>query len=121
MKPFQVAIYLALPKVLSGSLSVSKTRSRTIMGPSTKYVTLFLTNFDPLPLSHCVTHLGTPLKYVTHLESPIFCSTCIHAYVFTGVDRGVFCLEGFVRVVFVLPPSVIIHLLQQKAKHHFQF
>jgi len=36
------------------------------------YVTLFWTNFDPPPLSHFVTHLGTPLKYVTHLEPPNF-------------------------------------------------
>src|SRR6218665_1009869 len=56
------------------------------MGPSIKYVTLYWTNFDPLPLSHIVTHLGTPLKYVTHLgiNPRIFSSTCIHTYVFTG-------------------------------------
>ena len=29
-----------------------------------------LDQFDPSPLSHIVTHLGTPLKYVTHLETP---------------------------------------------------
>src|SRR6218665_135689 len=39
-----------------------------IKGPSIKYVTLFLANFYPLPLSHFVTHPGTiPRKYVTHL------------------------------------------------------
>src|SRR6218665_1603051 len=33
------------------------------LGPSIKYVTLLLTNFDPLPpLSHFGTHLGTPHK-----------------------------------------------------------
>src|SRR6218665_4195365 len=31
-------------------------------GPSIKYVTLFLAHFDPLPLSHFVTHPSTPLK-----------------------------------------------------------
>src|SRR6218665_4049140 len=44
-------------------------------GPTIKYVTLFLANFDPLPpLSHFVTHSGTPpQKYVTHLGlTPIF-------------------------------------------------
>src|SRR6218665_563358 len=41
-------------------------------GPSIKYVTLFLANFYPLPLSHFVTHPGTPRKYVTHLGPPIF-------------------------------------------------
>src|SRR6218665_3111219 len=61
-----------------------KYRPNTQLGPSIKYmyVTLFWTNFDPLP--HFVTHLGTPLKYVTHLGPPIFSSTCIHTYVFTG-------------------------------------
>src|SRR6218665_3717109 len=39
-------------------------------GPSIKYVTLFLANFDPFPLSHFVTHPGTPRKYVTHLGPP---------------------------------------------------
>src|SRR6218665_2925851 len=39
------------------------------MGPSIKYVTLFLANFDPSP----VTHPGTPpKKYVTHLGPPKF-------------------------------------------------
>src|SRR6218665_1537202 len=38
--------------------------------PSIKYVTLFLTNFTPSPLSNFVTHLGTPLKYGTHLGPP---------------------------------------------------
>src|SRR6218665_3575152 len=33
---------------------------------------LFLANFDPLPLSHFVTHPGTLRKYVTYLEPPIF-------------------------------------------------
>src|SRR6218665_436155 len=32
----------------------------------------FFPNFDPLPLSHFVTHLGTPRKYITHLGPPIF-------------------------------------------------
>ena len=32
------------------------------LGLSIKYVTLFLANFDPLPLSHFVTHPGTPQK-----------------------------------------------------------
>jgi len=43
------------------------------MGPSIKYVMLFLTSFDTLspPLSHFVTHLGTPpIKYVTSQNTP---------------------------------------------------
>src|SRR6218665_2516511 len=75
------------------------------MGPSIKYVTLFWTNFDPLPLSHIVTHLGTPIKYVAHLGLPrIFSSrpTCIHTvYIFLYREvclnsRGS-CLGSFVR------------------------
>src|SRR6218665_1713737 len=76
-------------------------------GPSIKYVTLFRTNFDsPFPLSHIVTHLGTPLKYVTHLGNHprMFSSTCIHTYVFTGrfvLVLGGSCPGCFVRVLFV--------------------
>src|SRR6218665_521690 len=40
------------------------------MGPSIKFATLFLTNFDPLPLSHFVTHRGPPIKYVTSRNTP---------------------------------------------------
>src|SRR6218665_622431 len=36
-----------------------------------KYVTLFLSNFDPLPLSHFVTHPGTP-KVRYNLEPTSF-------------------------------------------------
>ena len=42
------------------------------MGPSIKYVTLFLANFTPLPLSHFVTYPWTPRKYVTHFGPPDF-------------------------------------------------
>ena len=35
---------------------------KSYKGPSIKYVTLFLANFDPLPLSHFVTHPVTPPK-----------------------------------------------------------
>jgi len=37
------------------------------MGPSIEYVTLFWTNFDPLPC-HTLSHIsGLSLKYITHL------------------------------------------------------
>src|SRR6218665_2951297 len=42
---------------------------------SIKYVTLFLTNFYPSPVTLCHTSRYTPLKYVTHLGPPIFSST----------------------------------------------
>ena len=41
------------------------------MGPFIKYVTLFLANFDPPPLSHFVTSRD-PQKYVTRLGPPDF-------------------------------------------------
>src|SRR6218665_1028089 len=37
---------------------------------SIKYFMLFLTNFDPLPLSHFVTHRRPPIKYVTSWNTP---------------------------------------------------
>src|SRR6218665_2258849 len=80
-------------------------------GPSIKYVTLFLANFDPLPLSLFVTHPGTLQKYVTHLgppppifsrpsqknpdKSPLYKFSLNRAFV-RGLLSGVFCLEGFV-------------------------
>src|SRR6218665_3048443 len=92
-------------------------------GPSIKYVTLFLANFDPLPLSHFVTHPGTPRKYVIHLGPPpisrrpstknpdksplvqilfqLFAEVFVRA---RGFCQGVFCLEGFVRGGFCLFP-----------------
>src|SRR6218665_1360896 len=98
-------------------------------GPSIKYVTLFLANFDPLPLSHFVTHPGTPRKYVTRLGPPtpflvglvqksrtkVPCTNSI-SIVRGGFFRG-FCPGWFLSI----PPSVTIHLLQQKVKHHFKF
>src|SRR6218665_1327312 len=46
----------------------------TRMGPSIKYVTLFLANFDPLtPDTLCHTFRDPP-KYVTHLGPPPICS-----------------------------------------------
>ena len=82
-------------------------------GPSIKYVTLFLANFDPLlPLSHfailpwtppkkCVTHLGLPRLLVGLVQenpdkSPlyIFSLNCSRVFLFC---QRVFCLEGFVR------------------------
>src|SRR6218665_2269021 len=76
------------------------------MGPSIKYVTPFLANFDPLPLSHFVTHLGTPKKYVTHLGPPIFSrpSTKIldknPLYKFYLNCSRRFLSRGFTRVAF---------------------
>src|SRR6218665_1586313 len=97
-------------------------------GPSIKYVMLFLANFDPLPLSHFVTHPGTPQKYATHLGPPPRFSVglvqktrtktpCTNSLL---IVRGVFAQRALSWVVFVHSPSVRIHLLQQKGKHHFK-
>src|SRR6218665_2908723 len=106
-----------------GPMSITKLSPK---GPSIKYVTLFLANFDPLlPLSHFVTHPGTPRKYVTHLGpsfrflvglvqqswTKVLCTNSI------SIVRGGFCPGWFLSI----PPSVTIHLLQQKVKHHFKF
>src|SRR6218665_3516973 len=41
------------------------------LGPSIKYVTRFLANFYPLPLSHFVTHPGTPHKALMLQSNPL--------------------------------------------------
>src|SRR6218665_2520902 len=77
------------------------------MGPSIKYVTLFLANFDPPPP---VTHPGTS-ESTSHIsEPPVFSRAStktrtknpvqILSQLFTGpfvreFCQGVFCLEGF--------------------------
>src|SRR6218665_1040987 len=61
--------------------------SPTPMGPSIKYVTLFRTNFDPLPC-----HTSWDLPKVRHISrTPIFRSTYINTYALVR--------EGIVRVV----------------------
>src|SRR6218665_980186 len=78
------------------------------MGPSIKYVTLFLANFDPLPLSHFVTHPVTPRKYVTHLGPlPRFLGglvqksrTKVPCTNYISIVRGGFCPGFFVWVGF---------------------
>src|SRR6218665_2438395 len=79
---------------------------------------LFVAILTPLlPLSHFVTHPGTPQKYVTLLgpTPPIFSRSsrkartkapCTNSLSIVrggfcpGFCKGVFCLEGFVRVGF---------------------
>src|SRR6218665_3322770 len=102
-------------------------------GPSINYVMLFLTNFDSPP-SVTLCHTSRDLlKYVTYLgPPPMFSSACIHTCLYRGfvLVRGVFVRGlsgGFLSRRFrpgwflSVPPSVRIHPLQQKTKHHFQF
>src|SRR6218665_1068690 len=75
-----------------------------VQGPSIKYVTLFLANFYPLPLSHFVTHPGTPKSTSYISDPPGFFSTPSTTnpdksplYKFSlNCLRG-FCPGGFVR------------------------
>src|SRR6218665_3269191 len=91
-------------------LHIASSASVASEGPSIKYVTLFLVNFDPPPpVTLCHTSRD-PQKYVTHLGPPIFVGLVQKARTkapctnFLLIVRGgfcpgvfVFCLEGFVR------------------------
>src|SRR6218665_3215378 len=100
------------------------------MGPSIKYVTLFLANFDPLPLvTLCHTSRDPSKVRHTSRTSPIFnrpstkipdksllykfylnCSEVLSRGGAGGLLSRRFCPGWFLFV----PPSVTIHLLQQK-------
>src|SRR6218665_3823989 len=85
------------------------------MGPSIKYVTLFLANFDPLPLScHTLSHIPGPPESMSHISDPPifsrpstknpdkslsykFSLNCSRGILSGGFCQGVCCLEGFVR------------------------
>src|SRR6218665_1959461 len=79
-------------------------------------------------MSHFVTHPGTPPKVChTSRTPPPFCSrpstktrtkvSCTNSLL---IVRGVF-VQGLCPGWFLsIPPSVRIHLLQQKGKHHFK-
>src|SRR6218665_3837946 len=105
---------------------ISPLRS-TVLGPSIKYVTLFLANFDPSPC-HTLSHIPGPPESTSYISDPIFSrpSTKIpdksppcKFYLSCSLRffSGGFCPGWFLSV----PPSVTIHLLQQKVKHHFKF
>src|SRR6218665_1336407 len=99
-------------------------------GPSIKYVTLFLANFDPptpVTLFHTspdppetTSHISDPPPLFSRPstkipdESPLykFYLNCSRRF----LPRG-FCPGWFLSI----PPSVTMHLLQQKVKHHFKF
>ena len=100
-----------------------------LQGPSIKYFMLFLANFDPPPpVTLCHTSRD-PRKYVTHLGLPPIFSrpstkipdkSPLYKFYLNCSRRflsGGFCPGWFLYV----PPSVTIHLLQQKVKHHFKF
>src|SRR6218665_1776276 len=96
-------------------------------GPSIKYVTLFLANFDPP--CHTLSHIPGPPESTSHISDPpkllvglvqksrikVPCTNSI------SIVRGGFSPGVWSGLVFVRSPSVTIHLLQQKVKHHFKF
>src|SRR6218665_3621576 len=99
---------------------------------------LFLANFYPSPLSHSVTHPGTP-QSTSHISDPPnffsrpstknrtkapctnYLSIVCGVFVWEGLSEGLwfgrFCPGWFLSI----PPSVTMHLLQQKVKDHFKF
>src|SRR6218665_1562383 len=102
---------------------------RTVLGPSIKYVTLFLANFDPPPPDTlCHTSRDLP-ESTSHISDPPICSRpstkipdkgYLYKFYLNCSRRflsGGFCPGWFLSV----PPCVTIHLLQQKVKHHFKF
>src|SRR6218665_107560 len=106
------------------------------MGPSIKYVMLFLANFDSLPPPVILCHTSRDPPKVRHTSrTPRFfeglvqktrtkapCTNSL-SIVRRGLCPGIFCLKGFVRGGFCPFPllSEYIDLLQQKVKHHFRF
>src|SRR6218665_2269932 len=103
-----------------------------------KYVTLFLANFYPLPLSDFVTHPWTPSQSTTHISDPPFlvglvqktrtkaiCTNSLSivrvvfcpGFLSEGILSGRFCPGWFLSVL----PSVRIHPLQQKVEYHYKF
>src|SRR6218665_2708321 len=98
-------------------------------GPSIKYVTLFLANFDPhFPVTRLTfrdppestSHISDPLPRFlvglvqkTRTKAPCTNSLSI-------VRRG-FCPGVCPGWLLSVPSSVRIHLLQQKVKHRFKF
>src|SRR6218665_2826591 len=100
---------------------------------------LFLANFDPSPLCHALSHIPRPPKSTSHISDPpdflvglvqnnrtkapctnsltIVCGVFVWENLSEGLWFGRFCPGWFLSI----PPSVTIHLLQQKVKHHFKF
>src|SRR6218665_1854813 len=79
-----------------------------LQGPSIKYVTLFLANFDPPPLSHFVTHPGTPPKVRHTSRTPRFLvglvqksRTKVPCTNSISIVRGGFCPGVLPGLVFV--------------------
>src|SRR6218665_2425051 len=114
--------------------SVTENSNDPTLGAIHKVRHAFLANFDPLPsvtLCHTspdppkVRHTSrTPSRFLVGLVQNPDKKTAVQilSQLFAGVLSegllsGRFCPGWFLSV----PPSVIIHMLQQKVKHHFKF
>src|SRR6218665_544057 len=107
-------------------------------GPSIKYVMLFLANFyPPPPVTHYHTSQYPPQVLHTSRTPPflvglvkksgqkpplqilsqLFARAFVRGLLSGGFLSGRFCPGWFLSI----PPSVRIHLLQQKVKNHFKF
>ena len=101
------------------------------MGPSIKYVTLFLANFDPPPVTLCHTsqyppestsHISEPparflvgLVQKSRTKSPCTNSVSLVRGGFClGVFQGFYCLKGFVRVGFCPFPLLSLYICNRK-------
>src|SRR6218665_3547326 len=69
-------------------------------GPSIKYVTLFLANFDPPPPCHTLSHIPGPPESTSHISYPHQWRN--HTRAITGSARDKFT---FARVALVLKMS----------------
>src|SRR6218665_2375472 len=105
-------------RVVLNSYSYATHSGISLKGPSIKYLTLFWTNFDSLPLSHIsgppkVCHTSrTPQFLVVHACIHVFTGClCKFAGFFVQGLSGGFCLERFVRGGFCPSPllSEYIH------------
>src|SRR6218665_1231242 len=94
-------------------------------GPSIKYVTLFVANFDlPTTPCHTLSHIPGPPKSTSHIsDPPIFSRPSTKILDKSPLYKFYLnCSQRFLSgLVFVHSPFVTIHLLQQKVKHHFKF
>src|SRR6218665_1512046 len=76
-------------------------------GPSIKYVTLFLANFDPSSLCHTLSHIPGPPS-TSHISNPPFLATLVQnpdkspLYKFSLNCSQAFLSGGFVRESFAL-------------------
>src|SRR6218665_2447294 len=85
-----------------------------ILTPSSP-VTLCHTSRDPPKVRHTS---RTPRFSVGLVQKTRTKAACTN---YLSIVRGTFAWKVLFGVVFIHSPSVRIHLLQQKGKHHFKF